>query len=208
MIHINLNLEIYVILNVQKKNRKSKESKDNYCEALCNEEKPFVIVQTQECVDFCLPNLISTGECIYKYNYEIDKEEGNDKINEEEKKVQEIKMQNKIIENVEKGFTSDKYDATNVDNGIDDVIETETMTITLTTTDNQKYQNSENINTTTIDLGECENLIRQEYNISDEQKLYIKKIDVIQDGLKIPYVQYNVYSKLNENNLINEFNSM
>ena len=154
---------------------KSKESKDNYCEALCNEEKPFVIVQTQECVDFCLPNLISTGECIYKYNYEIDKEEGNDKINEEEKKIQEIKMQNKIIENVEKGFTSDKYDATNVDNGIDDVIETETMTITLTTTDNQKNQNSENINTTTIDLGECENLIRQEYNISDEQKLYIKK---------------------------------
>ena len=76
------------------------------------------------------------------------------------------------------------------------------MTITLTTTDNQKYQNSENINTTTIDLGECENLIRQEYNISDEQKLYIKKIDVIQDGLKIPYVQYNVYSKLNGNNLI------
>ena len=165
-------------------------------------------MQTQECVDFCPPNLISSGECIYKYNFEIEinEEEGSDtkniEISEEEKKVQETKKQNKIIENLEKGFTSEKYDTTNVDNGKDDVIETETMTITLTTTEDQKNQSSENINTTTIDLGECEYLLRKAYNISDEQKLYMKKIDVIQEGLKIPYIKYDVYSKLTGNNLI------
>ena len=165
-------------------------------------------MQTQECVDFCPPNLICSGECIYKYNFEIEinEEEGSDtkniEISEEEKKVQETKKQNKIIENLEKGFTSEKYDTTNVNNGKDDVIETKTMTITLTTTENQKNQSSENINTTTIDLGECENLLRKAYNISDEQKLYMKKIDVIQEGLKIPYIKYDVYSKLTGNNLI------
>ena len=59
--------------------KESKEINDNYCEALCNEENPFLIVQTQECVDFCPPNLISSGERIYKYNFEAE-------INEEEKK--------------------------------------------------------------------------------------------------------------------------
>ena len=76
------------------------------------------------------------------------------------------------------------------------------MTITLTTTENQKNKSNENINITTINLGECEDLLRQFYNISDEQKIYMKKIDVIQDGYKIPYVKYDVYAKLNGSNLV------
>ena len=83
------------------------------------------------------------------------------------------------------------------------------MTITLTTTENQKKQNSENVKTTTINLGECEDLLRQSYNISDEQKIFMRKIDAIQEGYKIPYVKYDVYSKLNGTNLIQvKFNSM
>ena len=74
------------------------------------------------------------------------------------------------------------------------------MKIILTTTENQK--NNTNNNMTTIDLGECEYLLRKEYNISDEKKLYIKKIDVVQEGLQIPKVEYDVYSKLNGSNLI------
>ena len=184
--------------------KESKKSKDNHCEALCDDENPFLIIETQECVDFCDLNLISIGQCVYKYNNEIEEksDENNNEVNEEQKKAQEIKMNNKILENLEKGFTSEKYDTSNVENGKDDIFETKTMIITLTTTENQKNQNSENVNTTTINLGECEDLLRQEYNISDEQKIYMKKIDVIQEGLKVPYVKYDVYSKLNENNLI------
>ena len=150
----------------------SKKSKDNYCEALCDDENPFLITETQECVDFCDLDLISNGLCVYKYNNEIEEEsdKSNNEINEEEKKEQEIKMNNKILENLEKGFTSEKYDTSNVESGKDDIFETKTMTITLTTTENQKNQNSENVNTTTINLGECEDLLRQVYNISNEQK--------------------------------------
>ena len=50
------------------------------------------------------------------------------------------------------------------------------MTITLTTSDNQK--NNTNNNMTSIDLGECEIELRKYYNISNNKKLYIKKIDV------------------------------
>ena len=105
-----------------------------------------------------------------------------------------------MLQNIEEGFTSEDYDTSNLENGEDDVFEDEKMTVTLTTTQNQK--NNTNNNMTIIDLGECEGLLRKEYNISDNELLYMKKIDVIQEGMKIPKVEYDVYSKLNGNKLI------
>ena len=74
------------------------------------------------------------------------------------------------------------------------------MTITLTTTENQNNQEKENI--TTISLDECESILRGIYNISNNKKIYMKKIDIIQDGMKIPKIEYDVYCKLNDTNLI------
>ena len=55
---------------------------------------------------------------------------------------------------------------------------------------------------TSINLELCENLLREYYNISDDQLLYMKKIDIIQEQMKIPKILYDVYSKLNGTNLI------
>ena len=74
------------------------------------------------------------------------------------------------------------------------------MTITLTTTDNQK--NSKNDNSSKVDLGPCEDILRKVYNISKDEKLYMKKIDVIQKGMKIPKIEYDIYCKLDGANLI------
>ena len=112
-------------------------------------------------------------------------------------------MYNKIIENIEKSFTSDKYNTSNIEKGKDDIFKTEKMTITLTTTENQKNKNHENINTSLVILGECENLLRKAYNITDDQKIFMKKIDVVQEGYNIPFVKYDLFSGLNGNtNLI------
>jgi len=43
--------------------------------------------------------------------------------------------------------------------------------------------------------------LRKQYKISDEEKIYIKKIDVKQEGLKIPKVEYDVYYPFTPNNL-------
>ena len=75
------------------------------------------------------------------------------------------------------------------------------MKITLTTTQNQKDE-EKNINVTTIDLKECEELLKDEYHIPDDEILYIKKIDVIQEGMQIPKVEYEVYTKYNRSNLL------
>ena len=172
------------------------EGNNNYCEAICNEQNPFALIETQECVNFCDINLFFKKLCIYKYNMEVEENI------EEENKNQEIKMQNKILENLEKGLTSEIYNISNIENGNDEVIKIGKLAITLTTIENQKKQNQENINTTLIDLGNCENLLREAYNLSDEQKIYMKKLDIDQEGYKIPYIKYDIYSKLNGNNLV------
>jgi len=92
-----------------------------------------------------------------------------------------------MLQNIETGFTSEDYDTSSLENGEDDVFEEEKMTVTLTTTQNQKDNTNKNI--TVIDLGECEDLLRNEYNIPDDELIYMKKIDVIQEGMKIPKVE-------------------
>ena len=55
---------------------------------------------------------------------------------------------------------------------------------------------------TRIDLGKCEALLRNYYNISINESLYIKKIDIEQNGMKTLKVEYEVYAKLFKKNLI------
>ena len=75
------------------------------------------------------------------------------------------------------------------------------MIITLATADNQKNKNKNN-NMANINLGDCENILRDIYNISNDKKLYMKKIEIQQEGMKIPRVEFDVYCNLNESNLI------
>ena len=130
--------------------------------------------------------------CIQNYKGNKTDERNKDENKEEDRRAQDI-----MLQNIEEGFTSEQYDTSNLENGEDDVFEDEKMTVTLTTTQNQKSNSNNNM--TIIDLGECEDLLRKEYNISDDELLYMKKIDVIQEGMKIPKVEYDVYSKLKGN---------
>ena len=115
-------------------------------------------------------------------------------------KEEEIKYYNTILEKIDKVFTAENYNTSELDNGKDETFKTEKMTITFTTSDNQR--NNINKNTTTIDLGQCELSLRKFYNISNDEAIYIKKLDVVQEGMKTPKIEYEVYAKLFGNKLI------
>ena len=55
---------------------------------------------------------------------------------------------------------------------------------------------------TSIDLGECENSLRQSYNLSDNETVYIKMFEISQEGMRIPKIEYDIYSKLDGEKLI------
>ena len=74
------------------------------------------------------------------------------------------------------------------------------MIVALTSIINQK--NDENNNVSTINLGDCETKLKLAYNISFNETLFIKKIDVLEDGMLIPKIEFDVYYKLNGTNLV------
>ena len=104
-------------------------------------------------------------------------------------KEEEANYYNEIISRVESIFTDKNFDTTNLDNGMEQVIKTEKMSITLTTTQNQKNKTNDNNNMTIIDLGDCEKDLKEFYNISNDEILYMKKVDVLQEGMKIPKIE-------------------
>ena len=88
---------------------------------------------------------------------------------------EEIEYYDYLLKTIENIFT-ENYDTSKIDDGQDEVITTGKMTLTLTTSQNQR--NNINNNMTSIDLGECETLLKNEYHISSNETIYIKKIDI------------------------------
>ena len=170
-------------------NWKQKQKQMKNCEIICDEEYPYQLIGTKECVNYCDIDKMLSGECIIKYKG------NNDQINkgEKERKEEKIKLQDKFVDNIEKGFTSDYYNTSGLDGGKDEIFQYNDITITLTTTDNQK--NNENINVTTIDFSECEAILRKKYEISNNKSIYLIKIDVEQEGMRIPKIEYDAYCK-------------
>ena len=167
----------------------SSEKNPTYCESICTEENPFKILSNQECVSYCPIKDIIQNLCILSVYFPNNN-----------KKEKEIKLMNIMLKNVEAGLKYNDYNTTNLENGEEDIISIERMTITLTTTQNQK--NNKNNNVTIIDLRNCENKLREVYEIPDNEILYMKKIDIIQEGMRIPKIEYDIYYKFKKTNLV------
>ena len=82
----------------------------------------------------------------------------------------------------------------NITNGKakDLTIKKDNVLFTISTSDNQNM--NEHKNESTIKLGECENTLRLQYNISDNGTLIIFKMDIFEEGFLIPLIEYEVYN--------------
>ena len=91
-----------------------------------------------------------------------------------------------------------------IDDGIDKKIIEKNMVIKLTSTQNQKkYEDNYSIS---MDLGQCENILKDEYNISNNNSLYLLQIISEESGMKIPKMEYKVYYPLYTKNNLTELN--
>ena len=75
-----------------------------------------------------------------------------------------------------------KLNISNIDNGEDKKIDGKNLSIIITSTKNQK--NNENKKMVTINLGKCENILKDIYNISKNDSLYILQIISEEEGMK------------------------
>ena len=122
-----------------------------------------------------------------------------EKVTTEKNEEEQRKYYDKLIELIKKYFTSENYDFSILNNNEDEMIESEKMNIIFTTLNNQK--NNKNINNITLDLEECENLLKDFYNITNNETLYIQLLVISQAGMKIPKLLYYVYGSISGTNL-------
>jgi len=111
---------------------------------------------------------------------------------------EEIQYYDTLIKNIDIYFTSEIYNFSDLYNGNNEIIKTKKMNIRLTTIKNQ-YNNKIS---TIIYIGKCEKILRSIYHISDNESLYLKKIEIFQKGMKIPKIEYDIYFNSSNNKLI------
>ena len=145
----------------------------------CPQEYPQLIESKKECVKYNIQNIINDKEKLINETENISKEK-------------EEEYYNDVINTIKNIFESKDYDTSNIDNGGEDIIETNRMKIIIAKIENQKN----------IDIGECENLLRKYYNISNNISLYLETINVIQKGMNTSKIGYDIFCKLFEKNLI------
>ena len=152
----------------------------------CPKEYPILIEDKNECQIADVKNMENFIETLFKNDEGMGNEE-------------EINNYNKILDNLESLFTSSNFNLTNIDKGEDQFLKTDKILITFTNLENQK--NNIESNMSTIDLGECEDLLRKYYNLTNNETIYMKKLDISQDGMKAKKIEYDVYCQLSGNNL-------
>ena len=160
-----------------------------YKGSLCPSSYPIYNETTKECF-YCDFERFKNKECtsddltMYSNGY------SENCCNDNEKYL------DKVITNFQE-YIIDNYKSVLFDNDDDFMVLTEKMSYALTTTKNQKMKMDDNI--TTIDLGKCEIELKNEYNISMNDSLYILKIDILVDNIQ--NIEYEVYYNFSSNNL-------
>ena len=135
--------------------------------------------KSQECVEACTSEEFLNKECI---------------INNKNNKT----AQDNIIQSIKTDLTNGNLKSilSNVINGskTDFVLEDTDAIYQLTSSDNQKNNDYQNVSS--ILLGDCEDKLKETYDISEDEPLLIFKIDVLEKGLNIPIIEYEIYHPL------------
>ena len=112
----------------------------------------------------------------------------------------DIKNRIKLVQNVINNLFN-KLNISYIDDGEDEISSINNISIIITSTKNQKKNENENI--ITMNLGQCEYILKNEYNISINDSLYISLIILEkEEGMKIPKVEYEVYYPFYNNNTL------
>ena len=101
-------------------------------------------------------------------------------------------LNNKEIEEIFNNLTIYSIECNNTNESI--IIQAQNAIFELSTVEFQKYY--DNINFSSVDLGQCENILREIYSIPNENSLIILKLTLKNIETKSTYVQYEIYDSV------------
>ena len=156
----------------------TEKSKDNpfYCKTKCTKELPYENILTQECIPNC--TLVDMLKNICKLNYK------------DTNKTEKIKINSKIIQEILNGdlgpLLSEMMEGNNTF-----VVEDENDVHLISTLEAQ----FDKIEYSSVDFGECEKILKNDSNISDDEQLILYKIEHSVEGFNIPIIEYVFFTQ-------------
>ena len=152
-------------------------------QADCIEEYPFLFIQDNNCFDNCYSDDFFNNICTLNNH--------------------NIKSQSTLIDNIINGIedgSMDKLLISNIYESKEDIIKFENNILyQITSSFNQRNITYENIST--IDLGECESIIKTKYDIMPNDTLLIFKMERYIEGLLIPFIEYEIFHPITKKRL-------
>ena len=146
--------------------------KDNI---ICPENFPYILEESNECIKECQISDFFKNKCkINNLNINIQKNIINNIINQIQEKPMDSFLLN-ILNN----------------NKNDELKNEKNLFYQITSSDNQN--NNEYSNISSIKLGECENILKNNYKIDKNESLLIFKYDLFLPELSIPIIGYDVF---------------
>ena len=166
----------------------------NECVEQCRNDNIFKYEYNNTCYEKC-PNetFFQKGDYICIPNEEYNTDDLYEiKIDEKDDKIMIIQddIENGNLDDVINNVSQSKEDFFNKE---DD------MLLQITNSENQKNNSKSNVSS--LDLGDCEDILRDVYNISKEYSLIIFKMDYFTPDSLIPKIGYEIYHPLNKSKL-------
>ena len=152
-------------------------SNNNICifskQESCSLEFPYLIYEINECTNNCNITDWISRKCITNNTSE--------------------KLKDKNIYRIMNSIPSHSIDSLldNIADGEDILIDEKEIKYQITNSENQNKKEYDDIST--IILGECENILKNYYNISNEESILILKLDIYYEGQLSPIVIYELY---------------
>ena len=170
-----------------------------------NNKTKYYCTPTLECPDNYEYLILAKNECIYNcnislnYKYEYKKMCFNKcpKYTFQKKAFfcDDIKTNDEFIIYMRQQFYNE-LNLSLIKEGNDIEEKRDNILVTITTTDNQR-KNMHNENKTSFNLGKCEDKLKSDNNITiNDSALYIFKVEIKEQGMKIPIVLYEIYYPL------------
>ena len=157
-------------------NFKASEGSENSCIAACPKEKPFLLLDTLKCTANCTIIKRQNNLCIANY---FPKGEDNFKILDKVIEQTRYELLNDFDPAIMNGKSINE-------NGAKIII---------------KRTNEKNENDYEINLSECEEMLKETYNIAKNESLYLFRIDIEQEGMAVPSFEYELLYPIKSKNL-------
>ena len=152
--------------------------KKYHCDKICPKERLYEDMLTKECISNCSINDMFNQICKISHTNETD--------NIEVRK----NLSTKIIEEILEGNLDDLLMKI-VNDKTDYIINEDYALHQITSLNNQEGKN----NLSSIDFGQCEDILRAVYQIKDEEEIIIYKIENTIEGFNIPIIEYVLFTQ-------------